>query len=413
MAIGPILAQLRRKPLGAVLIALQMAITLAILANAVFIIQQRVALTQRPTGADEANIFVIRHEWPRHMDDGQARLQTDLSALRKLPGVVDAFASNTFPMSNSGWTGTVNRAGHQAHPTAAGAIYLADDHAVSTLGLKLVAGRSFLPTEVNTLNDEVPETLITSVILSRGLAEKVFPAGHAVGRSVYLDASHIATVVGVVEALATPWTTLSGGAWGTSDSGDVSNSSILWPLQPGGRYAVYIVRAQPGKLARVMAAAQEALYAIDRERIMTDVASMPEVRKDSYRIDRGFAVMLMVVCAAMLVVTACGVVGLTSYWVMQRRSQIGIRRALGGTRAAIVQHFQTENLLIAAAGTCVGAALGVALNLWAVQAVEAARMPVSYVIMGALVLLALGQLAALWPALRAASVAPALAARSA
>ena len=74
------------------------------------------------------------------------------------------------------------------------------------------------------------------------------------------------------------------------------------------------------------------------------------------------AVILGVVCAALVAVTSFGIVGLTSYWVAQRRRQIGIRRALGATRNAIIRYFQTENLMIAGAGAAVGIALAVCLE---------------------------------------------------
>ena len=59
MELRPILSAMRRNKVGAILIGVQMAITLAILCNALFIIEQRVALSTRPTGTDESNIFVI------------------------------------------------------------------------------------------------------------------------------------------------------------------------------------------------------------------------------------------------------------------------------------------------------------------------------------------------------------------
>jgi len=115
----------------------------------------------------------------------------------------------------------------------------------------------------------------------------------------------------------------------------------------------------------------------------------------------------------LVAVTAFGIVGLTSYWVAQRRRQIGIRRALGATRNAIIRYFQTENFLIAAAGAAAGVALAVSLNLWMVNAFEMQRLHVSYTIVGAVVVLLLGQAAVLWPAMKAASIPPALATRSA
>jgi putative ABC transport system permease protein len=113
----------------------------------------------------------------------------------------------------------------------------------------------------------------------------------------------------------------------------------------------------------------------------------------------------------LLAVTAFGIVGLTSYWVTQRRRQIGIRRALGATRNAVIRYFQTENFLIAAGGAALGVAMAVSLNLWMVSSFEMERLHTSYAFVGAIIVLLLGQGAVLWPALRAASIPPALATR--
>jgi putative ABC transport system permease protein len=162
-----------------------------------------------------------------------------------------------------------------------------------------------------------------------------------------------------------------------------------------------------------MQAAQKKLFEVNRARVLEKVRTMTEARAEAYRDDRGLAVILGVVCAALLAVTAFGIVGLTSYWVAQRRRQIGIRRALGATRRAIMRYFQTENLFIASTAAVLGVALAIALNLWMVNSFEMARLHLSYALAGAVVVLLLGQLAVLWPALRAASVPPALATRSA
>jgi putative ABC transport system permease protein len=140
---------------------------------------------------------------------------------------------------------------------------------------------------------------------------------------------------------------------------------------------------------------------------------MTTMRTEIYKDDKGLVVILGVVCAALLAVTAFGIVGLTSYWVAQRRRQIGIRRALGATRNAIIQYFQTENLLIAGAGAAIGVALAVSLNLWMVSAFAMQRLNSGYTLIGAAVVLLLGQAAVLWPALKAASIPPALATRAA
>ena len=119
-----------------------------------------------------------------------------------------------------------------------------------------------------------------------------------------------------------------------------------------------------------------------------------------------------VISVILLCITGAGMVGVTSFWVGQRTKQIGIRRALGATRANILHYFQLENLIIAGGGVIAGAILGVALNLWLMQRFAMERMPVWYVLAGIAVLLALGQAAVLAPARRAARVPPVAATRS-
>jgi putative ABC transport system permease protein len=114
----------------------------------------------------------------------------------------------------------------------------------------------------------------------------------------------------------------------------------------------------------------------------------------------------------LLVVTAVGIVGLTSFWVAQRRRQIGIRRAIGATRGDILRYFQAENFLIATFGIALGMLLTYGLNLLLMLHYELGHLPGYYFPIGALALWLLGQFAVLGPALRAAAVPPVVATRS-
>jgi putative ABC transport system permease protein len=408
MELRPILSAMRRNKVGAILIGVQMAITLAILCNALFIIEQRVALSQRPTGLDEDNVFVISNLWVGNPPDLAAKLQGDLAALRSIPGVVDAVASNSFPMHNGGSTEGIKLNPDQKNESALTALYFSDEHGLRALGLKLVAGRNFNADEVL---DKVGYTDLTppsALIITQTLAAKLFPGKSALGQSVYFngDARQL-PIVGIVEKLQVPWT--QAGGWGSK----FNDNSTLLPHRFVSSYVHYIVRAAPDQLAAVMKAAENRLIEVDRARVLQKTQTLTEVRADAYQDDRGLAVILGVVCAALVAVTAFGIVGLTSYWVAQRRRQIGIRRALGATRRAIVRYFQTENFLIAAAGSAVGVGLALSLNLWMVSVFEMERLHTSYAVIGAIVVLLLGQLAVLWPALKAASIPPALATRAA
>lgn len=123
------------------------------------------------------------------------------------------------------------------------------------------------------------------------------------------------------------------------------------------------------------------------------------------------AVLLMTVIAALLVVTALGIVGLASFWVQRRQRHIGIRRALGATRGNILRYFQLENFLIVSAGILAGMFAAYGINAWLMQHYELPRLPAYYLPIGALSLWLLGQLSVLHPALRATRVPPAMATR--
>jgi putative ABC transport system permease protein len=84
---------------------------------------------------------------------------------------------------------------------------------------------------------------------------------------------------------------------------------------------------------------------------------------------------------------------------------------LGARRKDIVRYFHTENLLIAGLGAAAGIGLTILSNLYLVSRLEIARVGLGYVCTAAAIVLVLGQLAVLWPALRAAAIPPAIATR--
>jgi putative ABC transport system permease protein len=400
----PIISALRRNKFGAILISVQMAVTLAFLVNSLSLIEQRLTYSARPTGVDEKNLFVIATEPVEGTKDPAAREAADLAALRSLDGVADAYLTNNYPLEGGGWSTSVQLTGDQKVPSALTAYYFGDEHALSTLGVRLIAGRNFTADEIATRTaSEIGA--IDSVLVTRALADKVFPNGDALGKSLYIESTtRSVRIVGIIERLQTPFYGVTG------VSSTFAENSTIAPYHPIDEYPNYMVRTQPGRREHVMKAAQSLLLQMDSGRNVR-TSSMAEVRANAYRGDRSLIVLLAAVCSALLIITAFGIVGLTSYWVAQRRRQIGIRRALGATRRAILRYFQVENLLIAAAGAIMGIIGAIGLNLWMVRNFEALLLDNSRTLIGALIMLALGQAAVLYPALRAASIPPALATR--
>jgi putative ABC transport system permease protein len=114
----------------------------------------------------------------------------------------------------------------------------------------------------------------------------------------------------------------------------------------------------------------------------------------------------------LLVITAAGIVGLTSFWVGQRRKQIGVRRALGARQRDILGYFLTENLLISLGGVLLGIVLALSMNLWLVLRLGVQPLSFAYLATGVVLLLLLGQGAVLAPAIKASRVPPVEATRS-
>lgn len=404
MEIRPIASALTRNKTGLVLIALQVALTLAIVCNSLFIIFQRLERMGRPSGLDEANLFTFRTVPFKAETDMQPQLAVDLAALRALPGVVDAVSTNSLPLSGGGWSTGVSKKppdpSGRGRADASTAVFLTDDHGIEAFGLRLVAGRDFAPDELRPLvpNGDFEPTVL---ILSQALATKLYPDGDALGKSVYAFGQKPATVIGIVERLQSAWP-----RW------DDTEQALLAPGLVAPPYNNIVVRTRPGERDAVMQGIEARMRAVDDQRILDELRDFGQVRQESYRRDRAMTVLLVSVIVALLVITGLGIVGMASFWVTSRTKQIGTRRALGARKRDVTRYFQTENALITLAGLALGAVLAYALNLWLMQAYELPRLAWYYVPAGAVALLALGQAAVLGPARRGAAVPPAVATRS-
>ena len=407
MQIRPILATLRYHKAGTLLIALQIALTLAIVCNALFIIQQRRAHVAQPSGLDESGLLIVHNEWVGRPSVGEmgALAAADLDTVRRIPGVTDVYASESYPYGGTGIVFGIGHSPDKRKYVSETALYFADDHALATLGLKLIAGRNFRADEIATIgeHDKIAPPVI---IVTQALAQRLFPDGSALGKLVYIS-DRPSTIIGIVERMHTPWVDSSMAQWG--------ECSTLLPFRQLTAITQYIIRTRPDQLTEVAAHVRTTLYAAHRLRVIppkNGVETFAQVRADAYKSDRGMVILMSAVSAILLVVTGAGIVGLTSFWVSQRRKQIGVRRALGATKHDILGYFLTENLLIGLAGVVLGGVLAIGLNLWLMHQFEMGRLAPEYLLAGVAILLLLGQGAVLAPAWRASHVPPVEATRS-
>jgi putative ABC transport system permease protein len=402
MQIRPILSSLMRSKIALILIGLQIALTLAIVCNALFIVVQRLDRMARPSGLDEADTFEVVSLGFGTQFDVRGAVRQDLVALRAMPGVVDATPINRVPMGRGGWSTGISLSQDQKTPTLSTAVYMVDDHALAALGVPLLAGRNFEPGEVAFRDLHDPDWP-PGVIITRAIAERLFPGQQAVGKLFYLDPRAPAnTIIGVVERLQAPWL----------NTQETEYSTLMPQIRPYGLESRYLIRAQAGRRDEVMSRVEATLGEINAGRIVRGLESMQQVRFEGYKSDRMMAVILGLVIALLLAITALSIVGMASFWVAQRTRQIGTRRALGATRLNILHYFQMENFIITTLGLAGGGVLAYALNLWLMQAYQMPQLPWYYVPIGFTSLWILGQLAVLGPALRASRVPPAIATRS-
>ncbi|MFK2878963.1 ABC transporter permease [Rhodanobacter hydrolyticus] len=409
MQIRPILSTLRHHKLTATLLTLQVAFTCAIVCNVAFMVAKRVQRISVPTGIAENELSVIHSVGIGKGENMQARQTTDLAALRAIPGVRSAAAvSYSLPLNqNESSSGicpskqALDRAIQLNSIDGSGcvqpALYDGTPGLVATLGLHLVAGRDFLPGEY------VSEGKPAVAIVTRALAEKLYPGRPALGQNMY-DGDNFIRIVGIVDTLLRPALRKPG----------VDGDSMIWPQRPDDTGVTYVLRSAPQDRQRVLTAAEAALLQANPNRIVDpqQMQTYTQIRRGYFQRDTTMIGLLIASALGLLFVTALGIAGLANFWVQQRTRSIGIRRAIGATRGDILHYFQAENFLIVTAGVAIGALLAIGLNLLLMTQYELPRLPLWYLPVGALALWALGQLSVLSPARRAAAVQPVVATRS-
>lgn len=401
MELGPIWRAILRNKSSYSLIALQIAVTMAIMVNAIAIIQERATQMARPSGADEENIVTLSSISFAPEVDMRSMIDADLALLRGMPGVHDAIATNSFPLRGGGWGMSLTTEPGPDTDGVGMAVYFTDEHAIETYGTRLIDGSNFAADEI-TWNDEESSTWPATGILTEALAKELFPddPGSSIGKTVYINENDPVKIVGIIDRLQAPW-----------DGWDNVENSMLVPSRRDDEYVRYVVRTEPGYLDELIPQIEAAL-AKNKDRIIEDVRTMTEVRERSYTGDAGMIKMLSFIVVLLTAITGFGIVGLASFSVSRRTRQIGVRRALGATRPDIMRYFMIENFLISSVGIVVGAVFAIALNIFMVQAFALTPLSWYVVPVAMLILWIVGQAAVAGPARRASGISPAIATRS-
>ncbi len=401
MGFRPMLSSLMRNKTGPLLVALQVAVTLAIVINSLFIVIQRIEKMNRETGMDVNNVVVAYVRGFGEDFDTVSSIRNDLDLIKAIPGVITATISNHVPLSGSGsGTGLRTVADEAIEPTST-ARYRWDENGLDSLGIKLDRGRNFYPEEIN---DYLPTTNLpapASILVTQELADALFPDEEALGKTVYWGSMEPSTIVGIIGHMHGSWVN-----W------DKLGHVVVQPGRPAYTTNKYIIRTEPGMRDELMPIIEQKLGEANQRRVIKSVETLEEMAASSYRRDRGMAIILVLVITLLVGLTALVLVGLSSFNVTQRTKQIGTRRALGASRLDIIRQFILENWVITTAGAIIGCALTVAIAYWLEVSFETPRLDWRFLPTGIVALWLLSTLAVFVPARRAAGIPPAVATRT-
>jgi len=415
MEIRPILSSMLRNRTGPILICLQIALTLALVINSMFIIQLQMEKIARPLGTDIDNTAVFNVALVDPLEDMEAFIKNDFEEIRRIPGIIDVTAVGQ-PLHAGGGMGNGYRPVPEPNEdlTRGVSVNEVDEHGLNALGIELLYGRNFRADEIlySAPNAQIGPSEV--ILITESLAKAFFPDSETadiVGKVVYLgdvDTTPM-EIIGIMADVAAHWI--------NRDSEFARETAYNYMLLPVvqtyyGEGHYYVFRTEPGEQDRLMAAVTDKLYEINPDRLLFDPATQAEIVRRTHEGTRALAAILGVISALMIMITAFGIVGLASFTVNQRTRQIGTRRALGAKKRDILRYFLVENVMLTTVGVVLGSAMAYGIHLFLFSIMQIPKMSFALIPVGVLVLYVLGFVAVLGPALRATAVAPAVASRA-
>jgi predicted permease len=393
----------RTRMLGQPLVVLQVALSLVLVVGAGLFMRTFATLATLDLGFDRDPLLIVNLDLQREgiAPDQRLPLAERLKeTARTVPGVAAAALSNLTPVSGMGWNDGVDIPGGRRYSEREMVVWLngVTPGYFTTYGTKLLAGRDFASTD--------RDGMAPVAIVNRAFAQKFIggePA-NTVGRSVRVggppSTDPIATrqIVGVVESAA-----YRGPRDGTPPTVYLplpQSEGRSWPVQ------CLTVRSSAGRPSLLVKSLTAALTQVDR-RVSLSFLPMADQFNGNVVRERIIAIISGFFGALALLLAGIGLYGVTSYAVSRRRVEIGIRMALGADAQTVIRLVVRRVAILVGLGVAIGAAL----SFYATKFVSALvfglepRDPFTF-IAAAVVLAAVGGLAAWLPAQRASRIDP-------
>jgi putative ABC transport system permease protein len=382
----------------------QIALSLMLLATAVLLIKSFARLqSQSPGFAAERTLTAsltlpaARYGTPEKRAAFVAQLTDRVQAL---PGVLDAGTTNSVPFSGGNPQGGYEIEGRElppGTPNPNGMMRQVSPGYFGTMGITLLRGRLLTPA------DTAGRELV--VVVDKFLADRFWPGADPLGKRVRRGSSPDSpwsTIVGVVTTVK---------HWELEH--EVSKETLYFPYAQAAVPGFTLVVKTSGDPAGVIAGVREAVLAVDPEQPVFDVKTMEARLAQALQPQRAPVVLLTLFSSVALLLAMLGIYGVLAFSVGHRTAEIGVRMALGATRANILGLVLRQGAALIGIGILLGLAGYAALSgligklLFSIAPTDPGSLVIAPLIL-ALVALA----ACFLPARRATKVDPMVALRS-
>src|SRR6516165_4553769 len=292
-----------------------------------------------PNGVISASIALPRARYSKP-EASRDFMNRALSAIRVIPGVSFAGATEAIPLGNNHNDSVILAEGYQMKP---------GESLISPLGISVVRGRAF--------DDRDNETTPRVIIVDERLARHFWPNGDPIGRRMYFpgDSKDLLKI-----DQNTVWFTVAGVARtlryeNLDDSGATVGAYYLSNAQqPVNNFTLALkTSSDPASVVRAL---RTEIARLDPDLAIFDVHSMSERIDLSLSSRRTSMLLANLFAGVALFLASLGIYGVLAYLVAQRTREIGIRVARGSTRAGILQLVLREGFKLVAIGLVLGIA---------------------------------------------------------